>query len=199
MEILILIIGLLISVVFHELAHGITADKLGDDTPRLAGRLTLNPISHLDPIGSILLPFLSYSLGGFIFGWAKPVPVNPLNLKNPKRDMALVALMGPITNIAIALFLLFLLKISLLINFPVNEMIILSLVRLNIVLAIFNLLPIPPLDGSRLFLSSLPLSVQFYLEQIGFFLIIIFIFFGFSIVIKVVNYLMNLLLLIFGI
>ncbi|GIW66406.1 MAG: hypothetical protein KatS3mg095_0304 [Candidatus Parcubacteria bacterium] len=199
MEIIILIIGLLISVVFHELAHGLTAYKLGDDTPRLAGRLTLNPINHLDPIGSLLLPFISYSIGGFIFGWAKPVPINPLSFKNPKKDMALVALMGPITNILIALILLFLLKISIFLQMTINLDLILSFVRLNILLAIFNLLPIPPLDGSRIFLSFLPISTQFFLEQFGFILIIIFIFFGFSLVINVVNYLMRFLLFIFGI
>lgn len=199
MEIIILIIGLLISVVFHELAHGIAADKLGDDTPRLAGRLTLNPIAHLDFIGSLLLPTLSYLSAGFIFGWAKPVPINPFNFKNPKRDMAIVAIMGPIANILIALILLSLLKITLILDIPVNTNFVLNFVRLNILLAVFNLLPIPPLDGSRIFLYFLPTSTQIYLEQFGFILIIFFIFFAFWIISGIVNFLLNLILKIFNI
>jgi Zn-dependent protease len=198
MEIFILLAGLLISVIFHELAHGLTADRLGDDTPRAMGRLTLNPLAHLDPLGSFLLPLSSYLLGGFIFGWAKPVPINPLNFKNPKRDMALVALMGPLTNLTIALLFLFLWKLSLVLNLTVNESLILGFVRLNIVLAVFNLLPIPPLDGSRIFLSFLPMTTQFYLEQFGFLLIIIFIFFGLGIISLVVNIIMKFLLTLFN-
>jgi Zn-dependent protease len=199
MEIIILITGLLISIIFHELAHGLTADKLGDDTPRLAGRLTLNPIAHLDIIGSIILPLISFLSAGFIFGWAKPVPVNPLNFKNPKRDMAIVALMGPVTNILIALILLSLLKISMLLNLVINTQLILSFISLNILLAIFNLLPIPPLDGSRIFLSFLPYNMQIYLEQFGFLLIIFVIFFAFNFILLIKNFILNLLLKIFAI
>ncbi|MCS7184191.1 MAG: site-2 protease family protein [Patescibacteria group bacterium] len=197
MELVILIIGLLIAVIFHELAHGLVADKLGDDTPRLSGRLTLNPIAHLDPIGSFLLPFLSYISAGFIFGWAKPVSVNPLNFRNPRRDMALVALAGPVTNILIALILISLLKIFLIFEFTVNKEFILNFVRLNILLAVFNLLPIPPLDGSRIFLSFLPTETQLYLEQFGFILIIFVIFFAFGFVSGIVNFLLDFLIKIF--
>jgi Zn-dependent protease len=193
MDALIIIIAVLYSIIFHELAHGYVADYLGDYTARYSGRLTLNPLAHLDPIGSILLPIFTYLTGGFIFGWARPVPVNPFNFKNPKRDMAIVGIAGPLTNIFLALIFAFLFK-TLSPILPLNQDIFLFLIRINLVLAIFNLLPIPPLDGSRVFLSFLPMEKQIYLEQFGIILVFIFLFFAFPLIISIVNFLTNLIL-----
>lgn len=178
---------LIFSVVVHEVSHGFAALALGDETAKDAGRLTLNPLKHLDPFGSVLLPVLSYLLGGFIFGWARPVPYNPYNLRNQKWGPALVGAAGPAANISIAL--IFGLTVRFLPNlagglpgiFILNFMTIASIVvLLNIVLAFFNLVPIPPLDGSKLLFAILPYQwrrVQFFLEQYGFMLLLIFIFF----------------------
>jgi Zn-dependent protease len=193
MDTLIIIIAVLYSIIFHELAHGYVADYLGDYTARYSGRLTLNPLAHLDPIGSILLPIFTYLTGGFIFGWARPVPVNPFNFKNPKRDMAIVGIAGPLTNIFLSLIFAFLFK-TLSPILPLNQDIFLFLIRINLVLAIFNLLPIPPLDGSRVFLSFLSMEKQIYLEQFGIILVFIFLFFAFPLIISIVNFLTNLIL-----
>jgi Zn-dependent protease len=193
MEVLIIIFVVLYSIILHELAHGYVADYLGDYTPRYSGRLTLNPLAHLDPLGSILLPIFSYLTGGFIFGWAKPVPVNPFNFKNPKKDMAIVGIAGPLTNIFLALIFAFLFK-TLSPILPLNQDIFVFLIRINLVLAIFNLLPIPPLDGSRVFLGFLPMEKQIYLEQFGIILVFIFLFFAFPLIISIVNFLTNLIL-----
>lgn len=181
------IIVLIFSVVIHEVSHGYAALALGDKTAQDAGRLTLNPIKHLDPFGSILLPTISYMLGGFIFGWAKPVPYNPYNLSNQKWGPALVGAAGPVANISLAV--IFGLTVRFLPNladgasglFVLNFMTIASTIALlNLVLAIFNLVPIPPLDGSKVLFAILPYQwrgVQFFLEQYGFFLLLLFIFF----------------------
>lgn len=149
---------LVFSVVIHEVSHGWVADYLGDPTARLAGRLTLNPISHIDPMGSILLPFLMMALNtGFIFGWAKPVPYNPYNLKGGKWGPAIVALAGPGSNLLIAL--VFSLLVRLVPFFSVMTMagqISTVIILLNITLAIFNLFPVPPLDGSKILFAILP-------------------------------------------
>jgi Zn-dependent protease len=193
MEALIIIFVVLYSIILHELAHGYVADYLGDYTPRYSGRLTLNPLAHLDPLGSILLPIFTYLTGGFIFGWAKPVPVNPFNFKNPKKDMAIVGIAGPLTNIFLALIFAFLFK-TLSPILPLNQDIFVFLIRINLVLAIFNLLPIPPLDGSRVFLSFLPMEKQIYLEQFGIILVFAFLYFAFPLIISIVNFLTNLIL-----
>ncbi|MFZ8848472.1 MAG: site-2 protease family protein [Minisyncoccia bacterium] len=192
MEIAILVIGLLYSIVLHELAHGYVAEKLGDYTPRYAGRLTLNPLAHLDPIGSFLVPLLTYLAGGFLIGWAKPVPINPYNFEKPDRDMALVAIAGPLTNIVIALILASFYKV-----FYFNGILlepILPLIRLNLLLAVFNLIPIPPLDGSRVFLRNLDPQTMIFLEQFGFIFIFLFIYIAFPFLNLIVNFLFNLLL-----
>lgn len=194
MEAILLIIALIFSIVIHELSHGLAADQLGDPTARYAGRLTLNPLSHLDPIGSFLVPLLTFFGGGFIFGWAKPVPYNPLNLKNPRRDSVLVALAGPASNIILAIVLIIFYKFFALLLPLASQTFFLSVIRLNLGLAIFNLIPIPPLDGSRIFLSLLPFQVQAALEIYGIFLLLIFIMFFSGIVITIVNTLMKLLL-----
>lgn len=181
------IIILIFSVVIHEVSHGYAALVLGDDTAKRAGRLTLNPLKHLDPFGSFLLPFFSYLVGGFIFGWARPVPYNPYNLQNKKWGPALVGIAGPAANISLAVIFGFLLRIvpqlaSILpAAFIFNFMSIASvIVLLNLVLAFFNLVPIPPLDGSKILFAVLPYKwydLQVFLEQYGFVLLLFFIFF----------------------
>lgn len=156
MLVLLSIIILIFSIILHELAHGFMADKLGDPTARLEGRLTLNPIKHIDPIGSIVVPLIT-SLGGFTFGWAKPVPYNPYNLKNKRSGELLIAIAGPLSNLAIALIL------GTIIRFAARGFlstafleVCVYVVVINIVLAIFNLIPLPPLDGSKLLFAALP-------------------------------------------
>lgn len=174
------LIILLFSIILHECAHGLMAERHGDPTARDAGRITLNPISHLDPIGSILLPgiMILMSLAGaplIIFGWAKPVPINPYNLNDPKRDMIWVGLAGPATNFGIAIF--FSLVSRLMIRSPSLAAIILFYaVAINLILALFNLIPIPPLDGSRILAGLLPERYAYKLAQIerfGFIILII--------------------------
>ena len=144
---------LLMAVILHEYAHGWVANKLGDQTAKQAGRLTLNPFKHIDPVGSILVPFVLYKLMGFAFGWAKPVPVQFANLRHPKRDMILVAAAGPFTNIVLALLFSQFLKLDL----PIALFqIAVQAVVINLILAVFNLVPIPPLDGSRILTGLLP-------------------------------------------
>lgn len=151
------VIGLFIGMILHEYAHGRIADLLGDHTARNAGRLTLNPIAHIDPFGTVILPLslivMSSFFGGlFLFGYAKPVPVNPFFLKKPKRDMVLVAASGPLTNFAVALGFALIGMVLRLIGVQVMELYMFLLYAgwINIFLAIFNLIPIPPLDGSHI-------------------------------------------------
>ena len=164
-------LALIVAITIHEFSHALAADKLGDPTPRSLGRLSLNPLKHLDPIGTIALIFLG-------FGWGKPVPIDPYNLQHPKRDEAIISLAGPVSNLLLALI------ISLIVRFlPLNNISILFLsilVQMNVVLAIFNLLPLPPLDGSKIFLALLPqdksLQWQEAFEKYGFVLIIVLLF-----------------------
>ncbi len=185
MEFLIPIVILVASAILHEIMHGVVADKLGDPTARVMGRLTLNPIPHLDPIMSILLPTLLVLSGSpIIFGAAKPVPVNPIHFRDPKKDMALTALSGPLTNIALALVASQILRFL-----PLNPLIytvLSSIVIYNLMLAIINLIPIPPLDGSKVLAAILPNEIaRSYLaiEQFGIFILFFFLLFpigGFS-------------------
>lgn len=141
---------LLFSAILHEIAHGLAAERLGDPTARLMGRLTLNPKNHIDPIMSLALPLILLFTGSpVIIGAAKPVPVDPFNFRDGRKDLALVSLAGPLTNVAIAIVFSFVFKI-----FPLG--IIGMIVHLNLLLAIFNLIPIPPLDGSKIFSLLLP-------------------------------------------
>lgn len=170
---------LIMSVVIHEVSHGVTANVLGDPTAKYEGRLTLNPIKHLDPFGSVLLPAMTYLIGGFIFGWAKPVPYNPYNLKNQRWGPAVVGGAGPLANITVALvFALGLRALSP--SAPASLIAILTtIVFINILLAIFNLVPIPPLDGSKVLFALLPerfSNFQIFLEQYGLFILLLFIF-----------------------
>ena len=185
-------IGVLImSVVVHEMSHGYAAFMLGDSTAKYAGRLTLNPIKHLDFFGSFIVPLLSYSLGGVIFGWAKPVPYNPYNLKNQKWGAGLVGVAVPLSNFLIALiFGLIIRSYSYLTFLPPSFFEIASLiVFINILLAVFNMVPIPPLDGSKVLFALLPYkwhNIQMFLERYGLILVVIFIFFLFRVILPLV-------------
>jgi Zn-dependent protease len=151
-----LIAILVVSVVLHELAHGLVADRLGDPTARLAGRLTLNPLPHLDPVGSVLLPAaLAVSGSSFLFGWAKPVPFNPLHLRDRRWGPALVGVAGPLANVLLAAVAALGVRHGVP-GTPVLQ----AVVVINLVLAVFNLIPIPPLDGSRLVSPVLPRELR---------------------------------------
>lgn len=180
MEIILSLIVLLFSVILHELAHGYAADRLGDPTPRLSGRLTLNPKSHIDPFMSILLPLLLIMSGSpVVLGGAKPVPVDPYNLKEGRKDMALVALVGPLTHIILAIISSFLFKTLMPLTLESTGIMLVGwflmrVVQINLFLAIFNLLPIPPLDGSRIFALLLPekeARIYLSLGSIGMFIL----------------------------
>lgn len=158
-SIVIVIAILIFSVILHELAHGYAALWLGDPTAKLAGRLTLNPISHVDPLGSLIIPgILALTPGGLIFGWAKPVPYNPYNLSNQRWGEALVAAAGPATNIIIALVFGLTLRFAGALNIASPAFFELAgyTVLINILLALFNLIPFPPLDGSKVISAVLP-------------------------------------------
>ena len=181
-SIVMILIILLFSVILHELAHGVVADRLGDSTARYAGRLTLNPIPHLDLFGSILLPlFLFLVHSPILFGAAKPVPVNFFNLRNPKRDMALVSLAGPGTNILLAIAFAIPIRLHLLDSGAFGYQVLLQAVLLNLVLGVFNLLPLPPLDGSKVLASLFSDQMMYRIlawERYGFILIILFLYLG---------------------
>lgn len=180
MDILITLVILLFSAIVHEVSHGLMAEKLGDSTARDEGRITLNPIPHIDPFGSIMLPALLLFVGSpIVFGAAKPVPVNFNNL-NPRRwGMALVSFAGPLSNIILAVLFMLPIKFGL-VSGAVGE-IWLKAVVLNLVLAVFNILPIPPLDGSKIVASVLPYNIMYRLlelERFGFILVIVFLLLG---------------------
>jgi Zn-dependent protease len=166
-------IVIVISAVFHEYAHGWMAYELGDDTAKRAGRLTLNPLAHLDLLGTVIVPFLSLSGSGAFIGWAKPVPFNPFALSDKKRGVMKVALAGPLANFGIALLLgLFLRFFALSGGLSIFFGLLLFVVRVNIFLALFNLLPLPPLDGSKVLaglVSSRRFAVSRFLESMGLF------------------------------
>ena len=165
-QLVIWIPAFLLAIAFHECCHAWMADRLGDPTARSQGRVTLNPIAHLDPIGTVLIPLLIIITGGgFLIGWAKPVPVNPYNLRHIKRDYMLVSLAGPASNIASAIVFALLFHmvvfVSKTIHLPgaIGEPVVLFLVaavQLNLILAFFNLIPVPPLDGSGILQGLLP-------------------------------------------
>lgn len=171
---------IIVSAIIHEYMHGWAAERQGDNTARLAGRLTLNPISHIDPLGTIFVPLLLLLLpGNFFIGWAKPVPYNPFNLKNRRWGPALVAAAGPVVNLFIAVVL------GLIIRFlplSVFTAFLSLIVYVNILLAVFNLVPIPPLDGSKILFSLLPdnkfwWQFRISMERYGMILVLFFIFF----------------------
>ena len=182
MSIIITLVVLLFSAVIHEVCHGVMAYRLGDDTAKTMGRLTLNPIPHLDPFGSILLPlFLLWAGSPVIFGAAKPVPVNFFNLRNPKRDTALVSLAGPVSNFILAIIFALPIRLGLIHSAAAGYEILVTVVMLNLALGIFNLLPIPPLDGSKVFASLFSDQIMYRIlefERFGFLLIILFLYTG---------------------
>ncbi|NOT14863.1 MAG: site-2 protease family protein [Methylotenera sp.] len=172
------------AITVHEAAHGYAAKYFGDNTADKLGRISLNPLKHIDPFGTILLPALTIMLGGILFGWAKPVPVNFAALRNPKKDMLWVAAAGPASNFVMAIFWAVMLKISVsapeVIQMPLALMAQAG-VGINIVLMVLNLLPLPPLDGGRIAVSLLPhhLAQPFaQLERYGFFILIALLFSG---------------------
>lgn len=179
LTLIISIVILIMSVVVHELCHGYVAELLGDPTARLQGRLTLNPLKHLELFGSFIVPVLT-SMAGFPFGWAKPVQWNPYNVKNKRWGEFAIALAGPASNILIALVFGIVLRLGLE-SLPVSFIQITRIViGINVALAVFNLIPLPPLDGSKILFSLLPPSmirVRQTLEQysIFFFLILVFV------------------------
>lgn len=185
------------SVVVHEVSHGYAAFLLGDPTAKNQGRLTLNPIRHLDLFGSILIPaFLVITNAGFLFGWAKPVPYNPYNLRNQKWGEAIVAVAGPASNIFIALVFGLLIRFGAEFLSPAFLNISAILVLINLMLAVFNLVPIPPLDGSKILFAFLPYHMQRFrmmLEQYGFVVVLIFIFFLSGFLTPIMSFLFSLI------
>jgi Zn-dependent protease len=175
MSMIFFVFVIVFSAIIHEYSHGWMADQLGDPTAKYAGRLTLNPLKHIDPIGSILLPLLLIPTG-FLFAYAKPVPYNPYNLKDQKWGPVKVALAGPLSNFLLAFVFGLVIRFA-----PVADMaqFLYIIVYANVVLGVFNLVPIPPLDGSKVLFALLPdnaVQVRGLLEQYGFIILIIFIF-----------------------
>ncbi|CAN5406288.1 site-2 protease family protein [soil metagenome] len=175
------VLPVLFAITLHEVAHGYIAMKFGDKTALMLGRLTLNPIKHIDLIGTIIVPTVLFFLGGFIFGWAKPVPVTWQNLRHPRRDMALVALAGPIANLLMIFGWALIAKLSVLlsITMPTAALALHYMgeagILINLVLLILNLIPIPPLDGSRVLSSILPPRIAYHfnrLEPFGFLILL---------------------------
>ena len=179
---LIMYLGLVVLLTFHEFGHAWMASKCGDDTARLQGRCSLNPIVHIDPIGTVVLPLLMIYLSmsgsaaaGFLIGWAKPVPVNPFNLRNPRLDDILVTMAGPWMNLLLAVGLMGLARVSLLAHSSNLAVFCISTAQLSLLLCFFNLIPIPPLDGSHVVRSLIGMSYETYwqIARFGFIAVIL--------------------------
>lgn len=178
---LIWIIPVLFAITVHEFAHGFIASKLGDQTARMMGRLTLNPVKHIDPIGTILVPAALYFSTGFIFGWAKPVPINASALRSPKQDMLWVAMAGPAANFIMAIIWL----IVFIFGHNFNSQFLITMgqvgIQINLILAVLNLLPLPPLDGGRVVSALLPNKLAYQYDQLeayGLFILVGLLYFG---------------------
>lgn len=183
------------SAIIHEYAHGWVADMLGDPTARHAGRLTINPMAHIDPWGTILMPImLSLATNGaFMFAYAKPVPYNPYNLKNQKWGPSMVALAGPLANLLLAIA--FAIVVRLLPGLEITS-VLAVIVYANVMLTVFNLVPIPPLDGSKILYAVLPSSaykVKEFLDRYGFIILLFFVFFLFELISPIITGLFNVL------
>lgn len=193
------IIILIISIMFHELAHGTMADRLGDMTARNAGRLTLNPLKHLEWVGSFFIPLLCIILGsGFVIGWAKPVPFQPHNLRNKRFGPALVALAGPLMNILIAIIVAVIIRIwGITLDSSFVSMLA-SVVIINVSLAVFNLIPFPPLDGYHILGALVPrfrVWAESFMMRFGMIALIIVLFIGSSFIAPIVRFFVNVLLI----
>lgn len=180
MDIILDIVIIVFSAILHEVSHGLAARALGDKTAEYAGRLTLNPLAHIDPYGSIMLPlFLWFVSGGrFLFAYAKPVPFNPYNLKNQKWGPAMVGLAGPLTNLVLAILMAVLIRTDFFA--PGASQFLFRVLIINVSLGVFNLLPIPPLDGSKLLYAFLPARfdrLKYQFERYGMWAALIFVFF----------------------
>jgi Zn-dependent protease len=191
-ELLLLLPAILVGLTFHEFAHGWVADRLGDRTARYQGRLTLNPLAHIDPVGFLMLVL-------FRFGWAKPVPVNPYNLRgDPARGMLMIALAGPAANLLVALVTALLLGMGVTHLIPYGYYFLLLSLQINVVLAVFNLIPVPPLDGSKILAGLLPRQSHFLyqMEAYGTIILLLLLFTGIlgKILWPVVNFIVNILL-----
>ena len=202
MEIIFQLVVLIFSIMIHEISHGAVAFYLGDDTAKRLGRLTLNPLVHLDPVGSVLLPLLLalprlFGIPTIVVGWAKPVPYDPRNLKNPKTGAGLIALAGPASNLLIAVVFAVLLKLAIVFELAFGLTVAFQIIIfINLLLAIFNLIPIPPMDGSKILFALLPdryYRVQEFLERNSLILILAFLFFGLNYLGRLIA-LLNLLL-----
>jgi Zn-dependent protease len=194
MEAIFSIAVLILSVVVHEVSHGYAAYFQGDRTAMYAGRLTMNPLKHLDPFGSFIFPLTLFLLNAPVLGWAKPVPYNPYNLRNQRWGEALVAMAGPASNIVIALIFGTLVRFGMG-SLPASFIDIAQvIVLINILLAIFNLIPVPPLDGSKLLFSLLPSYSNFrlQLEKYGLYVVLFIVFFAWKFILPVVFYLFHL-------
>ncbi|MDB4040216.1 site-2 protease family protein [Methylophilaceae bacterium] len=197
---------IIFAITVHEAAHGYAARYFGDMTAHYLGRISLNPLKHIDPVGTIILPALTVMLGGILFGWAKPVPVNFSNLRNPKKNMMWVALAGPFSNLLMAIFWTFLYaRLQLFPDssvFFLQEMA-LAGIQINLILMVLNMLPIPPLDGGRVAVSLLPYPWSSYIENLeryGLFIIIFLLFSGVlgSILFPIINISKTIIFTIFG-
>ena len=170
--IIIAALPVLFAITVHEVAHGWMASRLGDRTALMLGRLTLNPVKHIDPIGTVLVPAVTLLMGGVIFGWAKPVPVTWENLRHPRRDMALVAAAGPAANLCMVVFWILVMKVGWLLSGSAPGLVqaLISMgqigIRINLILMVLNLLPIPPLDGSRVVSSFLTGPIAWRYNQL---------------------------------
>ena len=199
-------IPIIFAITVHEAAHGYAARYFGDMTAHYLGRISLNPLKHIDPLGTIILPALTVMLGGILFGWAKPVPVNFSNLRNPKKNMMWVALAGPLSNLLMAIFWTFIYaRLQL---FPDSSIFFLEVmaragIQINLILMVLNMLPIPPLDGGRVAVSLLPYPWSSYIENLeryGLFIIIFLLFSGAlsSILFPIINISKSIIFTIFG-